>query len=120
MLARSARAWNRGNLNAFMQDYLDSERTTYVGRSGVLRGRAAIRDAYARNYAAQFARDAAAGRPDSLSFEGLLVDPLAPGVVYALAYYVLARGDSVVARGPTSLIMQRVDGRWQIVHDHSS
>lgn len=113
MLERAARAWNRGDLDAFMSDYLESERTTYVGRRGIVRGRAAIRSVYAPRFAPGAQRD-------SLSFEGLLVDPLAPGVVYALAYYVLARGDSVTARGPTSLIMQRVSGRWQIVHDHSS
>jgi hypothetical protein len=41
-------------------------------------------------------------------------------VVNAIAYYVLARGDSVVARGPTSLVLVRSGGRWFIVHDHSS
>ncbi len=45
---------------------------------------------------------------------------LAPGVAYMNAVYVLSRGDSVVARGPTSLVLVRHDGRWRIVHDHSS
>jgi len=38
----------------------------------------------------------------------------------AIAYYVLMRGDSVTARGPTSLVLRRVGGRWVIMHDHSS
>jgi uncharacterized protein (TIGR02246 family) len=114
MLDRSARAWNRGDLDAFMEDYLDSARTTYVGRRGVvLHGRAAIREVYAPRFAP-------GGVRDSLSFEGLQVDSLAPGVAHVLAYYVLSRGDSTVARGPTSLVMLRVQGRWRIVHDHSS
>ena len=114
MLERSARAWNRGDLDAFMADYLDSSRTTYVGRRGVvLRGRAAIRERYAPVFAP-------GGVRDSLSFEGLQVDSLAPGVAHVLAYYVLSRGDSTVARGPTSLVMLRVGGSWRIVHDHSS
>jgi ketosteroid isomerase-like protein len=37
-----------------------------------------------------------------------------------LAFYVLSRGDSTVARGPTSLVLLKRDGRWRIVHDHSS
>jgi ketosteroid isomerase-like protein len=61
---------------------------------------------------------------DSLSFELLDVDPLAPEVLNVIATYILARHvngrDSVTARGPTSLVMRRVDGRWRIVHDHSS
>jgi uncharacterized protein (TIGR02246 family) len=114
MLDRSARAWNRGDLDAFMEDYVDSSRTTYVGRRGVvLHGRAAIREVYAPRFAP-------GGVRDSLSFEDLEVDSLAPGVAHVLAYYVLSRGDSTVARGPTSLVMLRVGGRWRIVHDHSS
>jgi ketosteroid isomerase-like protein len=65
-------------------------------------------------------RFAPGGIRDSLSFEHLEVDFVAPNVVNAIAYYVLARGDSVTARGPTSLVMRRLDGRWRIVHDHSS
>jgi hypothetical protein len=37
-----------------------------------------------------------------------------------IAWYVLSRGDSVTARGPTSLVLRRSGGRWFIVHDHSS
>ena len=38
---------------------------------------------------------------------------------YVLARHVAGR-DSVTAQGPTSLVMRRVEGRWRIVHDHSS
>ncbi|HEX5438486.1 MAG TPA: nuclear transport factor 2 family protein [Gemmatimonadaceae bacterium] len=113
MLAASARAWNRGDLDAFVADYLDSDRTTFITRSGVLHGRSAIRAVYAPRFAP-------GGERDSLSFEGLEVDSLAPGVINVIAQYVLSRGDSTVERGPTSLVMLRVDGRWRIVHDHSS
>ena len=114
MLERSAHAWNRGDLDAFMEDYLDSSRTTYVGRRGVvLHGRAAIRQVYAPRFAP-------GGVRDSLSFEDVQVDSLAPGVAHVLAFYVLSRGDSTVARGPTSLVMLRVRGRWRTAHDHSS
>lgn len=113
MLTRSARNWNRGDLDAFVDDYVNSDRTTYVGRSGVIHGRAAIRAVYAPRFAP-------GAQHDSLSFEGLEVDSLAPGVIHVLAFYVLSRGDSVVARGPTSLVMLREGSRWRIVHDHSS
>jgi uncharacterized protein (TIGR02246 family) len=113
MLARAAAAWTRGDLDAFMSDYRAGDSTTFVGRAGVLRGPAAIR----ANYAARFAPGAVR---DSLSFERLEVDLLAPDVAHALAYYVLSRGDSVTARGPTSLVLRREGGRWRIVHDHSS
>jgi uncharacterized protein (TIGR02246 family) len=113
MMDHSARAWNRGDLDGFMGDYLPGDGTTYIGRSGVLHGVEAIRAVYAPRFAP-------GGVRDSLSFERLEVDLLAPGLANAIAYYVLARGDSVTARGPTSLVMRRVAGRWRIVHDHSS
>jgi uncharacterized protein (TIGR02246 family) len=115
LLAGGAAAWNRGDLDAFMSDYHpDSARTTFVGSRGRLHGRTAIREAYAPRFAAGAQRD-------SLSFEGIAVDSLAPGVAHLFAYYVLSRGDSVVARGPTSLVVLRDEaGAWKIVHDHSS
>jgi ketosteroid isomerase-like protein len=113
MFARSAAAWNRGDLDTFMTDYLPGDRTTYVTNAGVIHGPAAIRERYAPRFAA-------GGMHDSLSFEGIEVDALAPDVLNVVAYYVLSRGDSLVARGPTSLVMVRKDGRLLIVHDHSS
>jgi uncharacterized protein (TIGR02246 family) len=117
MLARAASNWNRGDLDAFVEDYLPGTATTYIGSRGVMRGPADIRAAYAPRFAP-------GGVRDSLSFQIVDVDPLAPDVLNVIATYILARRvgtrDSVTARGPTSLVMRRVDGRWRIVHDHSS
>jgi ketosteroid isomerase-like protein len=113
MFASSAAAWNRGDLDAFMTDYYPGERTTYVTSRGVMHDPTRIRERYAPRFGP-------GGVHDSLSFENLEVDPLAPGVVNVIAYYVLSRGDSTIARGPTSLVMLRHDGRLKIVHDHSS
>lgn len=113
MMTHSAQSWNMGNLDAFMNDYEPDTSTTYIGRRGVIRGRAAIRDVYAPRFAP-------GGVRDSLSFEKVEVDLLAPNVANVIAYYRLTRGDSTTSRGPTSLVMRRSDGRWRIVHDHSS
>jgi ketosteroid isomerase-like protein len=79
----------------------------------VLHGVDAIRGVYA-------ARFAPGAQRDSLHFQSVEVDILGPDVVNTIAWYVLTRGDSITARGPTSLVMRRVSGRWRIVHDHSS
>ena len=113
MLADGAAAWNRGDLDAFMADYVPGERTSFVTNQGVLHGLDEIRARYAPRFAP-------GGVRDSLSFERIETDWLAPGVAYMNAVYVLSRGDSVVARGPTSLVLLRHEGRWRIVHDHSS
>jgi uncharacterized protein (TIGR02246 family) len=113
MMARSAAAWNRGDLDAFVRDYADDLGTTYIGSRGIVRGRAAVREAYAPRFAPGAVRD-------SLHFERVEVDLLAPDLANTIAWYVLVRGDSVTAQGPTSHVMRRVYGTWKIVHDHSS
>lgn len=111
MMSRSAASWNRGDLDAFLLDYEPA--ATYVGRARVLRGRDEIRTAYASRFAP-------GGIRDSLSFERVEVDVLAPDVAHTIAWYRLSRGDSTTAHGPTSLLMRKSGGRWRIVHDHSS
>ena len=111
LLAHGAAAWTAGDLAAFVSDYAPD--ATFVTPRGVLHGRAEIEAHYAPRFAPGAARD-------SLYFQDLEVDVLAPDALNAIAYYVLQRGDSVVARGPTSLVMRRRGGRWFVVHDHSS
>ena len=111
MMSRSATSWNRGDLSAFIEDYEPA--ATYVGRERVLHGRDEIRSVYASRFAP-------GGLRDSLSFERVEVDVLAPDVAHTIAWYRLSRGDSTTAHGPTSLLMRKSGGRWRIVHDHSS
>lgn len=111
MMDRSAVAWNRGDLEQFMEDYVDS--ATYVGSRGLLHGRTAIGAHYAPRFAPGATRD-------SLSFRGVEVRLVADALAQVVATYVLTRGDSVTATGPTSLLMRRTSGRWRILHDHSS
>lgn len=111
MLDHGAAAWNRGDLDAFVSDYVPD--ATFVTSRGLVRGVAAIRERYAPRFAP-------GGVRDSLSFRDLEVDLLGPEAGNAIAFYVLMRGDSVTSTGPTSLVVRRVEGRWRIVHDHSS
>lgn len=111
LLDHGARTWNAGDLDGFVSDYAPD--ATFVTQARVVRGRVAIRQLYARRFEPGAQRD-------SLHFEDLEVDVLGRDALNAVAYYVLQRGDSVTARGPTSLVMRRIGGRWYIGHDHSS
>ncbi|HXY69277.1 MAG TPA: SgcJ/EcaC family oxidoreductase [Gemmatimonadales bacterium] len=111
LLAHGAAAWTHGDLDAFVSDYAAG--ATFVTPARLLHGRDEIRAHYAPRFAPGAPRD-------SLWFRDLEVDVLAPDALNAIAWYVLQRGDSVVARGPTSLVMRFAAGRWSIVHDHSS
>lgn len=113
MMENSAMKWNRGDLNGFVSDYDSLPGTTFVEKTHVIRGRDAIRAIYAPRFAP-------GGVRDSLSFENIEIDLLAPDAANVIAYYRLSRGDSTTARGPTSLVMRKRGSRWKIVHDHSS
>ncbi|MFQ5746071.1 MAG: YybH family protein [Gemmatimonadota bacterium] len=113
MLEGSADAWNRGELEGFLDDYLDSPRTTYVGRGGLRTGFESIRERYAPLFAPGAPRD-------SLRFEDLSVRGLGSGYALATARWILYRDGSVTGSGPFTLVLRRVGGEWKIIHDHSS
>jgi ketosteroid isomerase-like protein len=114
MLQRSAADWNRGDLAGFMSDYAKDSLTSYMSNGHVQYGWQPLYDRYQRNYFA-------AGKSrDSLSFDELRVRVLTPDLAYATARFKLSRGDSVVASGPFTLVLQRHGDRWRILHDHTA
>lgn len=113
-LARSANDWNRGDLDGFMSDYAKDSLTGYVTGGHVQYGWQPMYDRYQANYFAP-------GKSrDSLSFEEIRIRPLGMDVAFATARFQLHRGDSLVASGPFTLILQKRGQRWLILHDHTS
>jgi len=114
MLQRSAADWNRGDLDGFMSDYARDSLTSYMAGAHVQYGWQPLYARYQKNYFAP-------GKSrDSLSFDELRVRALTPDLAYATARFKLSRGDSVVASGPFTLVLQKRGERWQILHDHTS
>ena len=113
MFDRSAAAWNRGDLEAFLSDYANEPTTSFVAGATVHYGYEWIRE----NYAPRFAPGAAR---DSLRFIDLSSRPLGTGHALATARYVLHRGDSVTSTGIFTVVLRRENGDWKILHDHTS
>ena len=115
MLARSAAAWNRRDLAGFVGDYAPESTTTFVSDGHVRHGFDWIRQHYAPTFAP-------GGRTphDSLRFAEIEARALGDRFILATARYTLFRGDSVTSSGPFTLILQRLNGQWKIVHDHTS
>lgn len=118
MLLSSADAWNAGDLEGFLDDYLNSDSLTFSGPEGVTRGWQDLRDRYLKTY---WAPDTVR---DSLCFEDIEVHPVgSTDGALALGRYVLhsREGDHrETASGFFSLVLRRVDGSWKIIHDHTS
>lgn len=112
-LERSASDWNRGDLDAFMSDYAPESTTTYVDGRRARAGFDFIRGVYAPRFAPGAKRD-------SLHFEELEIRPLSPTLTLVTARFILQRKDEVTASGPFTLVMERRQEGWKILHDHSS
>jgi uncharacterized protein (TIGR02246 family) len=114
MLQASAAAWNRGDLEGFLDDYLDSNETTFVG-SAVSFGVDQIRERYLASYWST-------GRAEQqLRFEDVHVRPLGSDHALTRGTYVLIDADgSEGGRGFFTLVMVRTGDGWRIIHDHSS
>ncbi|HXO84711.1 MAG TPA: nuclear transport factor 2 family protein [Gemmatimonadales bacterium] len=114
MLQRSAASWNHGDLAGFMSDYAKDSLTSYRAGPHMQYGWQPLYDRYQRNYFAP-------GKSrDSLSFDEVRVRALTTDLAYATARFKLSRGDSVVASGPFTLVLQRQGNSWKILHDHTS
>jgi uncharacterized protein (TIGR02246 family) len=117
MLGASAASWNAGDLEGFLDDYSDAPGLTFSGSSGVTRGKDAVRERYLASYWAP------GTTRDSLRFQELEVRRLGGRHALVLGRYVLYRpaaSDSVTAEGAFTLVLEREDEGWRIVHDHSS
>jgi ketosteroid isomerase-like protein len=113
LLARSAGAWNHGDLDAFMKTYENSPQTVYISAKTVVHGYAAIRARYAGHYKP--------GHMGTLSMSDLAVRPLGADYAVARARWHLARppakGGNV--NGLFSLVLHRSAGQWYIIVDHT-
>jgi len=104
-------AWNRGDLVGFMAHYWKSDQLTFSSGGQTTRGWQNTLDRYQRRYAT-------AEKMGRLSFSELQVFAISPDACYVLGHWQLDRGEPT--GGNFSLVMQRLAGRWLIVHDHTS
>jgi ketosteroid isomerase-like protein len=116
-LEQSAQEWNRGNLDAFLLPYSDSPGTTFVGSSGLVRGKQAIREKYVASYF-----HPGGTLPGLLSFRDMDVRPLGPDHALAVGRWIISDRASgrQTAAGIFSLVFERTPQGWRIIHDHSS
>lgn len=112
LLDTQVAAWNRGDIEAFMQGYWKSERTTFAGSGGILRGWQALLQRYRRSYPDR----AAMGR---LEFRELEISLLAPDSALILGRWRLER-EKDSPGGVFTLVARRLPEGWRIVHDHTS
>ena len=116
VLAVQKDAWNRGDIDAFMQGYARSDAIRFAGGDRFNYGWQATLDSYRKGYP-----DAAA--MGKLDFELVEVRELSPVVVYVFGKWRLTRANEAADKAPHglfTLIVEKIDGTWSITRDHTS
>jgi len=112
LLSHQTEAWNRGDLEGFMQTYWKSDSLMFIGSSGVTWGWQNTLNNYKKGY------------PDTatmgkLSFNILQVKKLSNKNYFVVGKWMLKRSVGDVS-GHYTLLMEKKKGRWVIIADHSS
>jgi uncharacterized protein (TIGR02246 family) len=111
VLAEQVRAWNNGDLPAFVRTY--SAETVFVGKE-ITRGSAGVLDRYRRNYPTR-------ERMGRLNFSDVEIRMLGRDFASVLGRFHLDRSPDAggAAQGIFTLLVKRSGKRWTIILDHT-
>ena len=112
VLDAQAAAWNRGDIEAYMDGYERADTTTFVSGDTVTRGWQTVLDRYKARYDTR-------EKMGTLEFTELEIKPLSPFYAQAVGRWKLTRAADAPA-GRFTLILRRTDKGWRVVHDHTS
>jgi uncharacterized protein (TIGR02246 family) len=105
-------AWNRGDIDGFMNGYAKSGDTEFVSGNKITRGWQTVRDNYRKKYDSR-------EKMGVLKFSEIKVTPLASDAAIVLGRWQLARPKDK-PHGTFTLLFRRTPTGWRIVHDHTS
>jgi uncharacterized protein (TIGR02246 family) len=105
-------AWNRGDIDGYMNGYAHSGKTIFVSGDKVTRGWQTVRDRYKKKYNTR-------EKMGALTLSELEVTPLSREAALVLGRWSLKRkADN--PHGRFTLLFRRTPEGWRIVLDHTS
>jgi len=105
-------AWNRGDIDGFMNGYARSASTVFVAEDEVRRGWETVRERYREKYSDRT-------KMGTLTFSEIEITPLSADAAVVLGRWRLRRTNDE-PHGRFTLIFRRMPEGWRIVHDHTS
>ncbi|MDZ4809208.1 MAG: DUF4440 domain-containing protein [Bacteroidota bacterium] len=112
ILQEQTAAWNRGDIDNFMNGYWENDSLMFIGKSGVTYGWSNTLNNYKKGYP----DTAAMGK---LIFTLIQVKKLSKQYYHITGKWFLKRSIGDVG-GHYTLLFRKIYGRWVIVSDHSS
>jgi ketosteroid isomerase-like protein len=112
VMDEQAAAWNRGDIDGFMQGYWNSPDLKFVSGDNVTKGWQPTLDRYKKSYNTR-------AKMGTLTFSDLDITILSSKSAVVLGNWALQRdGDN--PKGKFTLIFRKLKEGWRIVHDHTS
>jgi ketosteroid isomerase-like protein len=105
-------AWNRGDIDGFMNGYARSASTVFISEDTIRRGWETVRKRYWEKYSDR-------AKMGTLTFSDLEISLLSPDAAVVLGRWRLERAKDR-PHGRFTLIFKRLPEGWRIVHDHTS
>jgi ketosteroid isomerase-like protein len=112
VLQAQQQAWNRGDIDGFMNGYARSTSTVFISEDTVRRGWETVRDRYRKKYSNR-------AKMGILTFSALEITLLCPDAAVVLGGWKLQRATDH-PHGRFTLVLKRLPEGWRIVHDHTS
>jgi len=112
LLSSQTKAWNRGNIDEFMNGYWNNDSLMFIGKSGVTYGYINTLNNYKKGYS-----DTA--QMGKLTFDLLQVKKIAADAYFIVGKWFLKRSVGDIG-GHYTLLFRKIKGNWVIVADHSS
>jgi len=105
-------AWNKGDLVEYMNGYWHSDSLVFVGKNGPQYGWQKTLDNYKRSYPDKSAMG-------ELFFNLLKIEIIDANNAFVLGQWRLKRINDE-PKGYFTLRLQKIQGNWKVVYDHSS
>ena len=112
VMHRQQEAWNRADIQAFMEGYWNSDGLKFIGRNGVTYGWQTTLDNYKKGYPTPEAMG-------QLTFTIVLLDVLTDNSAFMIGQWKLKRTNDEPG-GYFTLLWRKINKKWVIVADHTS
>ncbi len=112
VLETQAEAWNRGDVDGYMNGYARGDATEFVSGDDVTRGWQTVRDRYAAKYNSR-------EKMGTLSFTEVKIEPLSADAAFVTGRWELVRKEDK-PHGRFTLLLRRGADGWRVVYDHTS
>jgi ketosteroid isomerase-like protein len=112
LLESQAAAWNRGDIEGYMDGYDRSPDTVFVSGDRISHGWQTVLDRYKRTYDSR-------EKMGTLTFSDLDITMLSKDAALVLGRWRLKRSHDE-PHGTFTLLFRKTKSGWKIVHDHTS